>query len=101
MPISFRGGVLQLQDLTIENPLVAEYLEGMPATEREDAIVRALGIGVMAELKGEISHFLHVTEELGKHLSSLKALYELRSLRFQHLAKVLTLRTGDRSGEFG
>ena len=88
MAISFRGGVLQLQDLTIENPLVAEYLEGMPATEREDAIVRALGIGVMAELKGEISHFLHETEgELGKHLSSLKALYELRNLRFQTSGK--------------
>jgi hypothetical protein len=84
MTVSLRNGVLQIQDISIENPLVAEYLETIPAAERENAVIRALGIGVMAELKGEIGHFLHQTEgELGKHLSSLKALYDLRSMRFQ------------------
>ena len=88
MAISYRNGVLHLQDISIENPLVSEYLESLPATEREEAVIRALGIGVMAELKGEISHFLHETEgHLGKHLSSLKSLYELRSMRFQTAGK--------------
>lgn len=88
MAISYRNGVLHLQDVSIENPLVSEYLESLPATEREEAVIRALGIGVMAELKGEISHFLHETEgHLGKHLSSLKSLYELRSMRFQTAGK--------------
>ncbi len=50
----------------------------------EAAVIRALGIGIMAEMKGEISHFLRETEgELGKHLSSPKALYDLRELRFR------------------
>ena len=84
MTVSLRNGVLHIQDISIENPLVAEYLETIPAAERENAVIRALGIGVMAELKGEIGYFLHQTEgELGKHLSSLKALYDLRSMRFQ------------------
>ncbi|NRP96261.1 hypothetical protein XMG59_002385 [Marinobacterium sp. xm-g-59] len=88
MAISYRNGVLHLQDVSIENPLVSEYLESLPATEREEAVIRALGIGVMAELKGEISHFLHETEgHLGKHLSNLKSLYELRSMRFQTAGK--------------
>jgi hypothetical protein len=88
MAISYRNGVLHLKDVSIENPLVSEYLESLPATEREEAVIRALGIGVMAELKGEISHFLHETEgHLGKHLSSLKSLYELRSMRFQTAGK--------------
>ena len=88
MAISYRNGVLHLQDVSIENSLVSEYLESLPASEREDAVIRALGIGVMAELKGEISHFLHETEgHLGKHLSSLKSLYELRSMRFQTAGK--------------
>ncbi len=88
MAISYRNGVLHLQDVSIENPLVSEYLESLPATEREEVVIRALGIGVMAELKGEISHFLHETEgHLGKHLSSLKSLYELRSMRFQTAGK--------------
>ena len=88
MAISYRNGVLHLQDVSIENPLMSEYLESLPASEREDAVIRALGIGVMAELKGEISHFLHETEgHLGKHLSSLKSLYELRSMRFQTAGK--------------
>jgi hypothetical protein len=88
MAISYRNGVLHIQDVSIENPLVSEYLESLPTTEREEAVIRALGIGVMAELKGEISHFLHETEgQLGKHLSSLKSLYELRSMRFQTAGK--------------
>ena len=88
MAISYRNGVLHLKDVSIENPLVSEYIESLPATEREEAVIRALGIGVMAELKGEISHFLHETEgQLGKHLSSLKSLYELRSMRFQTAGK--------------
>ena len=84
MAISFRNGVLQIKDISIDNQLVTEYLESLPASEREQAVVDAIGIGVMAELKGELKHFLDQTEgELGKHLASLKALYDLRDMRFQ------------------
>ena len=88
MAISFRNGVLQIQDVSIENPIVAEYLESLPASEREQAVVDAIGLGVMAAKKGELKHFLDQTEgELGKHFTSLKALYELREMRFQTSGK--------------
>lgn len=88
MPISYRSGVLEISNMRIENPLISEYLDSLPSAEREVAIVRALGIGVMAELKGEIGYFLTETEgTLGKHLSSLKAIYDLRTLRFQTSGK--------------
>jgi hypothetical protein len=88
MAISFRNGVLQIQNLSIENALISEYMESLPAAEREEAVIKALGIGVLAELKGEVSYFLHQTEgELGKHLASLKAIYDLRSMRFQTSGK--------------
>ena len=84
MPIQLRKNQLSIKDIVIENELVAEYLSSLPASEREVAVIRALGIGIMAEMKGEISYFLRETEgELGKHLSSLKALYDLRELRFR------------------
>ena len=88
MAISFRNGVLQIQDVSIENPIVAEYLESLPASEREQAVVDAIGLGVMAAKKGELKHFLDQTEgELGKHFASLKALYELKEMRFQTSGK--------------
>ena len=88
MAISFRNGVLQITDISIENPLVAEYLESLPASEREQAVVDAIGLGVMAAKKGELKHFLDQTEgELGRHFASLKALYELREMRFQTSGK--------------
>jgi len=84
MSVSLKNNQLSIKDIVIENDLVAEYLSSLPASERESAVIRALGIGIMAEMKGEISHFLRETEgELGKHLSSLKALYDLRELRFR------------------
>ena len=88
MSVSYRNGVLEIRAMRIENPLISEYVESLPSAERETAIVRALGIGVMAELKGEIGHFLNETEgTLGKHLSTLKAIYDLRTLRFQTSGK--------------
>jgi len=84
MSVSLKNNQLSIKDIVIENELVTEYLSSLPASERESAVIRALGIGIMAEMKGEISHFLRETEgELGKHLSSLKALYDLRELRFR------------------
>ena len=56
MPIQLRNNQLSIKDIVIENELVAEYLSSLPASEREAAVIRALGIGIMAEMKGEISH---------------------------------------------
>ena len=95
MAIQLRNNQLSIKDIVIENDLVAEYLSSLPASEREAAVIRALGIGIMAEMKGEISHFLRETEgELGKHLTSLKALYDLRELRFRETSGKGTVAEG-------
>jgi hypothetical protein len=48
---------------------MAEYLSSLLSFEREAAVFRALSIGIMAEMKGEISLVLRETEgELSKHL---------------------------------
>ena len=84
MSVKVKNGVFQVEKLEIENSVVVEYLTGLPDREREAAVVRAIGIGVLAEIKGEIAQFLNETEgELGQRLASLKALYELRELRFR------------------
>jgi hypothetical protein len=84
MALKLRNGVLDIENIQIEDSVITEYLAGMPESEREAAVVKAIGIGVLAEIKGEIAHFLHETEgELGKHLASLKTLYELRDIRFK------------------
>ena len=84
MAVKLRNGVIDIDKIQIDNAILAEYLAGLPESRREEAIIKAIGIGVLAEIKGEIAQFLNETEgELGKHLASLKTLYELRELRFK------------------
>ncbi|MCS5662055.1 MAG: hypothetical protein NZ842_16790 [Dehalococcoidia bacterium] len=84
MAVKLKNGVIDIDKIQIDNAIVTEYLAGLPESRREDAIIKAIGIGVLAEIKGEIAQFLNETEgELGKHLASLKTLYELRELRFK------------------
>ena len=84
MTVSIRKSVIDIDEVKIDNVIVAEYLAGIPESQREEALIKAIGIGVLAGIKGEIAHFLYETEgELGKHLASLKTLYELREIRFK------------------
>ena len=87
MAIKITNSQITIEKVVIENAIAAEYLTNLPANERERALVTALGIGIMAEIKGEVAHFLAEAEgELGKRLGSLKTLYELRELRFKETA---------------
>ena len=82
MAVKLRNGVIDIDKIQIDNAIVTEYLAGLPESRREEAIVKAIGIGVLAEIKGEIAQFLNETEgELGKHLASLKTLYKLQAAK--------------------
>ena len=84
MAIQIKDKKLHIDKVVIDNPLIVEYIDSLKQDEREKAIQDALGIGIMAGIKGEIAHFLDRAEgELGKHLGSLKALYDLQRLRFE------------------
>jgi hypothetical protein len=84
MAIKLQKDTLEIKNIQIENPLMAEYLAGLPEAQREEAVIKALGVGILAEIKGEIAQFLNETEgEIGKRLANLKALYELREMRYR------------------
>jgi hypothetical protein len=87
MAIKLQKDTLEIKNIQIENPLMAEYLAGLPEAQREEAVIKALGVGILAEIKGEIAQFLNETEgEIGKRLANLKALYELRECGFARRA---------------
>ncbi len=84
MAIQIKDNKLHIDKVVIDNELVVKYVESLKQAEREKAIEEALGIGIMAGIKGEIAHFLNKAEgELGQHLGSLKALYDLQRIRFE------------------
>ena len=53
MAVKLRNGVIDIDKIQIDNAIVAEYLAGLPESRREDAIVKAIGIGVLADIGGD------------------------------------------------
>jgi hypothetical protein len=63
----------------IENPLVFEFFDKTPAAEREDALTRAIYIGVLALKEDRLAAFLAKTQnDLGTQLESLKLIFEMK-----------------------
>ena len=87
MSVILKNKKIYLDNIILDNEIIVEYISSLPVKERDNAISEAIGIGILAAKKGQISHFLTETEgHLGKHLGSLKALYELRELKFNETA---------------
>lgn len=69
---------------TNTNPLVIDFFSGLPESQRDAALERALAIGVMALRHDKIAAFLASTEnELGVHLEALKSLFLTSQMRRQ------------------
>ena len=45
---------LRIDKVVIDNPLIVEYIDSLKQDEREKAIQDALGIGIMAVLRGRL-----------------------------------------------
>ncbi|MGJ8664738.1 MAG: hypothetical protein ACSHW7_00075 [Patiriisocius sp.] len=59
------------------------YFDNLPASERDDKLVRALYIGVLALMEDRLSSFLSKTSnELGTELESLKMIFEMKKELF-------------------
>jgi len=94
MAIKLRGNVLTIENIQIEDPIVCKYVQGLPVPERMPAIVKAIGLGVLALHEAKLQHFLEETKgKLGKELSTLKTLYELDELQFKESSS----RTGKKA----
>lgn len=74
---------VELQKFELDNEIVFNYFDNLPASERDDKLIRALYIGVLALMEDRLSSFLSKTSnELGTELESLKMIFEMKKELF-------------------
>jgi hypothetical protein len=74
---------IEIKEFEIENQIVFNYFDNLPASERDDKLLRAIYIGVLALMEDRISSFLSKTSnELGTELESLKMIFEMKKELF-------------------
>jgi len=74
---------IEIKEFEIENQIVFNYFDHLPANERDDKLLRAIYIGVLALMEDRISSFLSKTSnELGTELESLKMIFEMKKELF-------------------
>lgn len=74
---------VEIKEFEIENQIVFNYFDNLPASERDEKLLRAIYIGVLALMEDRISAFLSKTSnELGTELESLKMIFEMKKELF-------------------
>lgn len=74
---------LEIQEFEIENQIVFNYFDNLPINERDEKLLRAIYIGVLALMEDRISAFLAKTNnELGTELESLKMIFDMKKELF-------------------
>ncbi|MEQ8240145.1 MAG: hypothetical protein RIA69_13080 [Cyclobacteriaceae bacterium] len=74
---------LEIQNFELDNEIVFNYFDNLPAAERDDKLIRALYIGVLALMEDRLSSFLSKTSnELGTELESLKMIFDMKQELF-------------------
>lgn len=74
---------VEIKEFEIENQIVFNYFDNLPADERDRKLLRAIYIGVLALMEDRISSFLSKTSnELGTELESLKMIFEMKKELF-------------------
>ena len=69
---------IEIKEFEIENQIVFNYFDNLPTNERDEKLLRAIYIGVLALMEDRISSFLSKTSnELGTELESLKMIFEM------------------------
>lgn len=70
---------VEITGFEIDNSVVFEYFNNLPSSERDNKLLRAIYIGVLALMEDRISSFLAKTSnELGTELESLKMIFEMK-----------------------
>lgn len=74
---------LEIKEFEIENQIVFNYFDNLPATDRDEKLLRAIYIGVLALMEDRMSAFLSKTSnELGTELESLKMIFDMKKELF-------------------
>lgn len=70
---------IELSSFSIDSPVIFEFFNSLPATERDAKLLKAISIGVLALMEDRIASFLSKTSnELGTELESLKMIFEMK-----------------------
>jgi len=74
---------IEIKEFEIDNSIVFNYFDNTVSTERDEKLLRAIYIGVLALMEDRISSFLSKTSnELGTELESLKMIFEMKKELF-------------------
>ena len=74
---------VEIDKFELDNEIVFNYFNNLPASDRDEKLFRALYIGVLALMEDRISSFLSkTTNELGTELESLKMIFEMKKELF-------------------
>ena len=74
---------VEVKEFEIENQIVFNFFDNLPTIERDEKLLRAIYIGVLALMEDRISAFLSKTSnELGTELESLKMIFEMKKELF-------------------
>jgi len=74
---------IEIKEFEIENQIVFNFFDKLSVNERDEKLLRAIYIGVLALMEDRISSFLSKTSnELGTELESLKMIFEMKKELF-------------------
>jgi hypothetical protein len=74
---------VEISAFEIDNSIVFNYFNNLKAEERDEKLLRAIYIGVLAMMEDRLSAFLSKTSnELGTELESLKMIFEMKKELF-------------------
>ena len=74
---------IEIKEFEVENQIIFNYFDNLPVAERDEKLLRAIYIGVLALMEDRISTFLSKTSnELGTELESLKMIFEMKKELF-------------------
>lgn len=74
---------VEVKEFEIENQVVFNYFNNLSVSERDEKLLRAVYIGVLALMEDRISAFLSKTSnELGTELESLKMIFDMKQELF-------------------
>lgn len=74
---------VQIESFEMENEIVFNFFDKLPAVERDEKILKAIYIGVLALMQDRLSSFLAKTSnELGTELENLKMIFDMKQELF-------------------
>lgn len=78
---------VQIDSFEVSDKLVYQYFDSLPEADRESALLRAIRIGVLAQMEDRFSAFLaKTTDDLGVQLENLKLLFDMKQEAFHKTA---------------